>query len=127
MIIPFYSFYCNVELNLIFYCNVEKDLVYFSWPCSVEQQEEGDQKTPEKNNTLHFYLSESLCQLKELLLEDLFYFSASYLSTSQFILISTAFFFLFFSHSHLFITITFSFLLQLHSLLLLFLCVDHPC
>ena len=81
------------KLNLIFYCNVEKDLVYFSWSCNVKQQEEGDQKTPEKNNTLHFYLFESLCQLKELLLEDLFYFSATYLSTSsQFIVISTAFF-----------------------------------
>ena len=44
------------KLNLIFYCNVEKDLVYFSWSDTVEQQEEGDQKTQERNNTLHFYL-----------------------------------------------------------------------
>ena len=48
------------KLNLIFYCNVEKDLVYFSWSDTVEQQEEGDQKTQERNNTLHFYLWVSL-------------------------------------------------------------------
>ena len=84
------------KLKLIFYSNVEKDLVYFSWSCSVgsvEQQEEGDQKTRERNNTLHFYLWVSLrCQLKELL-KDLYYFSASYLSNSQFIVISTALFY----------------------------------
>ena len=91
----FWLFCLTAMLKLIvpiIYCNDEKDLVYFSCSCNVKQQEEGDQKTPEKNNTLHFYFSVSSCQLEELLLENLYYFSASYLSTSQFIVIYTAFY-----------------------------------